>query len=118
MPGHGAQISARAPTKGYIQTGARARSGHQSEQCLRNHYRLLLSSPPILNLKRDSSLCIRDWYSIQLVKVKNINTGIYGIVTLHEKKTNKQTDKNKTRPTKKQPRIHIYRTTINYCPIN
>ena len=22
MPGHGAQVSARAPTKGYIQTGA------------------------------------------------------------------------------------------------
>ena len=26
MPGHGAQISARAPTKGYIQTGAHARA--------------------------------------------------------------------------------------------
>ena len=27
----GAQITARAPTKGYVQTGSR---GHQSEQCL------------------------------------------------------------------------------------
>ena len=26
VPGHGAQISARAPTKGYVQTGARARA--------------------------------------------------------------------------------------------
>ena len=26
MPWHGAQISARAPTKGYIQTGAHARA--------------------------------------------------------------------------------------------
>ena len=29
MPGHGAQISARASTKGYIQAGARAGPGHQ-----------------------------------------------------------------------------------------
>ena len=53
MPGHGAQISARAQTKGYIQTGARTRCGHQSEQGLRNPYRLTLSSPPVLNLKLD-----------------------------------------------------------------
>ena len=26
VPGHGAQISARAPTKGYVQTGARSRA--------------------------------------------------------------------------------------------
>ena len=31
VPGHGAQICARAPIKGYVQTGARARALSLSE---------------------------------------------------------------------------------------
>ena len=37
VPGHAAQISARAPTKGYVQTVARARAPCQGTKSERGH---------------------------------------------------------------------------------
>ena len=57
MPGHGAQISARAPTEGYVQTGAHARAGTRTkfEQGLsvteENLDKLLLILPEFEHLK-------------------------------------------------------------------
>ena len=52
MPGHGAQIRARTPTKGYVQTSARARAtatGTKSERGLR---KLLLGLTDTYESKR------------------------------------------------------------------